>query len=88
MCRVHHMHTTAVPVGSSDYKTVIAKHEVLQAGHEKRMEDIGKMHFREVTITPSHYGQKPYLVIFGKKLNLRRGDVDRAENAGYKVYWD
>lgn len=90
--------TTAMPVGSSDYKRVLANREILKNKHEDRMKAINLIAFSTpVTnkkLTPLEEAQRKYKCgnsastkIFGRTIHIKYYELSHYINAGCALTW-
>lgn len=84
--------STAIPVGSSDYRHLQAKREILRAGHEERVKAISMMAFSEPqeekpTTLPKH--RHYYVMCWGKRQYITYEEaVAYTEAQSVPVYWE
>lgn len=79
--------TTAIPIGSSDYKRVLANREILKNKHEDRMKSISLMTFstdaaKQMNSLRRH--SKSYTKVFG---NIVYADEKIILEAKMNLYW-
>lgn len=64
-----------------------AHKEFLERTHDERMKPISMMSFSFENPKVTHW-TKAYIQVFGKKMYLERGDVQRTVDAGYNVHYE
>lgn len=85
--------TKATPVASSDYKHLLAKREILQAGHERRQEEISLMTFDEPKVSKETNGNLPkgrryYTLCWEHREYISYEMALSFHEEGIPVYWE